>query len=253
MPVAQTLMSGCQQLARAGLDLLLPPLCLACKEPVATAGALCTACFTSLRPLPRPCCDSCGLPLPAEHAADTICLGCMADPPPYDSLRSAWAYDGSARQLLLRFKNGRETLAPFLARAMLRALDAPPHPATLVIPVPLHRWRLVARGYNQSLLLARAIARPHQLAVAHDCLVRTRPTPRSRGMSRARRQANAAGAFAVPPQALPRVKGASILLVDDVLTSGATAAACTRILKRAGAAQVDVVTVARVAVTGLGT
>ncbi len=237
--------SAARAASAAVLDLLMPPACAACKEPVATPHGLCAACFAGLPRLPHPLCTRCGEPMPPRGLVEEVCLSCRDAAPPFASARAPFAYDGPARALVLRVKSGREELAALMAR-MMWAAD--PLPAEgILVPVPLHRWRLLARGYNQSALLAGALARLSGLRHAPELLVRTRRTRSSRGLSRAQRHANVAGAFAVPPALRPGVAGATILLVDDVLTSGATAAAAASALLAAGAGSVHVRTFARVA------
>ncbi len=194
-------------------------------------------------------CESCGIPLPIAYQTETVCLGCLNEPPDFDAARSPFLYGGPARLMVLALKNGREAYAGPMAAAMLRAAKGMAWPGQLVIPVPLHRWRILSRGYNQSALLARAIARQSGGLLALDLLVRTRPTPRSQGMSRPQRQRNVKGAFRIAPGKQSSLKGAHVLLVDDVMTSGATASACSRVLRRSGAASVRVLTYARVAAT----
>lgn len=231
--------------ATAFLDLLMPPACAACKAPVATPHGLCAACFAALPRLHHPLCTRCGTPMPPRALVEEVCLPCRDRPPPFASARAPFGYDGAARALVLRVKTGREELAPLMARMMLATGPLPE--GALLVPVPLHRWRLLARGYNQSALLAGALARLTGLPHAPDLLVRTRATPSSRGLGRAEREANVKGAFAVPGRARDRVTGATLVLVDDVLTTGATAGAATSALLAAGAAAVHVCIFARVA------
>lgn len=227
------------------LDLLMPPACAACKAPVATAGGLCAGCFAALPHLPHPLCTRCGTPMPARALVEEVCIPCRDQPPPFASARAPFGYEGPARALVLRLKTGREELALLMARMMLA--DAPLAEGALLVPVPLHRWRLVRRGYNQAALLAGALARLTGRVHAPDLLVRVRATPSTRGLGRAEREANVRGAFAVPAAGRPRLAGAVCVLVDDVLTTGATAAACAAALIAAGAAEVHVRTFARVA------
>ncbi len=233
--------------AGALLDLLMPPACGACKAPTAQDGLLCPACWQALVPIGAGRCRSCGIPLP--HAPDDSgdCAACMADPPSWDRARAPHAYAGSARTLVLALKNGRPELAPLMADAMLADARRLARPDTLVVPVPLHWSRLWRRGYNQSALLSARIAAALGLEHGLDRLRRTRRTRSSQGLNRAARARNVAGAFAPAPGAAAHVRGRPILLVDDVLTTGATAQAAASVLRRAGAARVDVVTFARVA------
>lgn len=247
MAVAVAIVEGLKAGARGFADLLTPPVCMVCRIPVASSHSLCASCWSDLPTPAGACCQQCGLSLPDSYATESFCLSCLKDPPPFDAARAPFLYDGSARQLVVRFKNGRENWAPTLARDMARAAPEWITPGRILLPVPLHRWRLAARGYNQALLLARALARSGGAELAPDWLQRVKNTKSTRGMHRAQRLRNVTGAFQLRPQILPRINGASITLVDDVMTTGATAAACAKILRRAGAAEVFVLTYARVA------
>lgn len=237
--------------ARAGLrglvDLLMPPACMACDTPVGEPRSLCGDCWSGLPEIAGARCCQCGIPLPLAWQAESHCLGCLKEPPPFEQAIAPFLYEGPARQIVLRFKQGKERWAEPMAAAMSRAAPGWATPDRLLVPVPLHRWRLASRGYNQALLLARALGRPAGADVAVDWLVRVKNTPSTRGLKRAQRLRNVSGAFRVRPEAVPRLKGRHVLLVDDVMTTGATAAACARTLRRAGAARVDVITYARVA------
>jgi len=253
MAVAQALVDGASAGLRGVVNMLMPPACMACKVPVATPLSLCADCWSGLPAIAGARCSSCGIPLPLAYQTETACLGCLKEPPDFDSARSAFLYDGAARLMVLALKTGREAYAVPMAAAMLRVAHGMAVPGQLVIPVPLHRWRILSRGYNQSALLAGAISRNSGGVLLLDLLVRTRATPRSKGMSRPQRQRNVKGAFRVSAHGRASLKGASVLLVDDVLTSGATASACARALRRGGAASVHVLTYARVAATDVST
>jgi ComF family protein len=233
---------------RRAVDALLPPTCFACAAPVETQGLLCAACFPKLRLIGPPHCYCCGLPF--AHAGEVVeaglCAACLEYPPAYERARAAWLYDEASKPLLLAFKYGDRTdLAPAFARAMARAGAALLAEADVIAPVPLHRRRLVERRYNQAALLAQALGRLSGKPVAPGLLRRTRPTaPLAELSARARRRA-LAGAIAVSPRLAPRLAGARVLLVDDVLTSGATAGACAEALLAAGAVGVDLLTTAR--------
>jgi len=241
--VARWVERGLTSAARLALDQLLPPRCLGCGEAVDAAGRICVACFQALVFLTPPLCAGCGIPLPA--VAGTHCGACLAVPPPYDRARAALGYNAASRRMLLAFKHGDRTEAARTFAAWMRA--AAPDlvaEARWVVPVPLHRWRLFARRYNQAALLAYALV--GRARVLHDTLVRVRPTPSQGSLSRAARARNVAGAFHVRAAVRPLFAGARVLLVDDVMTTGATLEACARALRRAGAAKVDALTVARV-------
>ena len=232
--------------ALGAVDVVLPPSCLSCDAPVGDSGALCPDCWSRVSFIGRPCCARCGLPFAIEAAPDAVCGDCARTPPAYDRARAAFLYKGAGRELILAFKMAdRSWVAPRLA-AWLHRAAAPLLPdADLVVPVPLHRWRLLARRFNQAAVLAGLMAREADALAAPDLLVRTRRTPPQTRLSRAARQRNVRGAFAVRPSRAHLVAGRSVLLVDDVLTTGATVSACARALRKAGAVRVDVATLAR--------
>ena len=233
--------------ARVGLDLLLPPTCPGCRAIVPRPGQFCGGCWAELRFISDPRCASCGLPFELPAPPGTRCLPCTGTPPPWDAARAPFIYDGPARSLVLGFKHGgREQVAGAMAPHLLRAAGDWLDPAPLVVPVPLHRSRLASRGFNQAAVMARAMARLRPLPLALDGLHRHRRTALSQGLSRDARARNVQGAFRVPPRWAERIRGARVLLVDDVLTTGATVAACARTLRRAGAEEVNVLTWARV-------
>lgn len=228
------------------LDFALPPRCPGCGAIVAEPHRFCLDCWRSLTFLGEPCCGRCGLPFAFEGEGE--CGRCLAEPPPFDRLRAAVAYGDVSRQVALRLKySGRPGLAETLAHFMLRHLrvgegrDEP-----LLVPVPLHRWRIWKRGYNQAALVATALARRSGLPAELDLLRRTRATPPLKGLGRRERALAVRGAFKAPPEARPRLAGRRVVLVDDVYTSGATASACARALKRAGASSVELLCWARV-------
>lgn len=230
---------------RAILDLVLPPRCPACRDIVTGDGRFCLACWQQLAFITAPQCARCGHPFDHDRGPGAECAACLAAPPRFTSARAALAYGGPARTVLLALKHGdRQHLAAIMARHMLRAAGPLLGPAGLLVPVPLHWQRLWRRGFNQAALLARALARTTGTPLAVDALRRVRPTPTSQGLGRAARAARVRGVFRVANPG--RIRGARIILVDDVLTTGATAEACARILTRAGAAEVHVLTFARV-------
>lgn len=186
------------------------------------------------------------MPLPHDMGDEARCGACHADPPPFDRAAAAVAYGEIARSVALRLKYGRRPGVARMMSGQMARLVGPVPPDALVIPVPLHRWRLWSRGYNQALLIARNLAEQAGLACLPDLLERTRATPVLRGLGRKARAKAVAGAFAIHPARKSEVSGRTILLIDDVFTSGATAGACAKVLKRAGAAEVRLLCWARV-------
>lgn len=236
--------------ADRALDLVLPPRCAACSCLVTTAGTVCTPCWLSLTFLGPPLCERCGVPFVFAPAGPMICGACIATPPPFQRARSALLYDEASKPLILGFKHQDRTFAVAGYAAWMARAGAPLlREADLVAPVPLHRWRLFRRGFNQAALLIQALRRHTAIAPGYRLLVRQRATPPQGLLSRDQRRDNVRGAFALNPAHAARVPGRSILLVDDVLTSGATVGECARVLLKGGAARVDVLTLAR-AVTG---
>jgi predicted amidophosphoribosyltransferase len=234
-----------KDVARAALDALYPPSCAGCGAEVAGADGLCPACYAATAFIAPPVCDRCGAPSPAP-----VCDGCAHAPPAWERGRAAALYQGAARKAALALKHGdRLDVARHAAAWMLRAGPGLVADAALIAPVPLHWTRLVARRSNQSAELARWIARlaGREAALAPDLLRRTRRTPSQEGRTRAGRLQNVAGAFAVNGRWIGRVHGARVLLVDDVLTTGATLSACAAVLRAAGASGVDALALARVA------
>lgn len=243
----QALRTSIRRFGRTALDAVLPPRCLSCGAVVAGDGALCPTCWGKLDFIAAPHCACCGLPFAFEVAADSLCGECLRGEPEYSRARAALRYDDASRPLVLTFKHGDGIhAAPAFGRWMAQAAGDLLSGADLILPVPLHRWRLFRRRYNQAALLAKAVAGRSAKPVATDLLIRRRSTPSQGGLSRSGRIANMRGAFAVTARNSDRLPGRSVLLVDDVMTTGATVGECARILRRAGAARVDVVTLARV-------
>jgi ComF family protein len=233
---------------RAMLDLVLPPLCLKCREPVAEPQSVCAACWNVLRFLGPPHCAQCGLPFPHALGEGIKCAACIARPPPFVHARAALAYDDASRDLILSFKHAdRLEAVPLFARWIVAAGRDALAGADLLVPVPLHWLRLASRRYNQAAVLAQAIGKLTAIPVQTAALVRTRRTPSQGEMPSARARAkNVVRAFAVAEKAKPGIAGRKIVMVDDVLTTGATLSACAKALSRAGAGPVSVITLARV-------
>ena len=224
------------------LDFALPPRCAGCAEVIEEVGAFCPDCWGAMEWLGNSGCQTCGLPL-AGTEADS-CARCLAEPPGLDRMRAAVAYGDLSRSIALRLKYGRKVaLARTMARYMTSLGDAGRGEA-LVMPVPLHRRRLWSRGFNQAGLVARELARGWGYPFEASLLRRTRATRPLKGMSHGQRRKAVSGAFAVADP--DRIKGRQVILVDDVLTSGSTAEACARALRKAGAARVELICWARV-------
>ncbi|MFT3967478.1 MAG: ComF family protein [Sphingobium sp.] len=239
--------SGLRQASRWLLDFALPPRCPNCLDIVAEQHGFCAACWQSIRFLGEPCCAACGLPFDYNLGADARCGACHGEAPPFDRARAAMAYGEVARTVALRFKYGRRTgHARLMARYMARHLAGMDMSDVLLVPVPLHRWRLWSRGFNQAALIARALAVEAGGRAIVDALVRTRRTPPLKRMSARQRRWLVKGAFALSPRRRDAVAGRHVILIDDIWTTGATAAACARMLRRAGAARVDLLCWARV-------
>lgn len=233
--------------ADAALGLLLPRRCLACGATVESDGALCAECWPAIRFLSPPCCACCGLPFEYDQGPDALCAGCTARPPAFRHARAVFAYDDASRGPVLAFKHADRTdAAPAFVRMMIQAAGSLLAEADLIAPVPLHRSRLLSRRYNQAAILANALAARSGMEGVPDLLIRRRRTPSQGGLGAAARRRNVAGAFALRPGYRDRVKDRVVLLVDDVMTTGATMEACARPLLRAGAAAVDALALARV-------
>jgi len=228
------------------LDAFLPPLCLACAGPVQQPGQLCASCWNGARFIAPPLCACCGAPFELAMPEGTLCGACLAEPPPFARARAALSYEGVGRDLVLGFKMADRTYcAPAFAEWLARTGAALLAEADLLVPVPLHRWRLLARRFNQAALMAHELSRRTGLQVLPDALVRLRSTPSQASLRAAERAANVRGAFAVRRGAKSKLEGRRVVLIDDVLTTGATAGACARALLKAGASSVDVLTLAR--------
>ncbi|NML04434.1 ComF family protein [Sphingomonas sp. G-3-2-10] len=225
-------------------DYALPPRCPGCGEVTGADHGFCATCWGSLRFLGPPWCASCHLPFDYDRGDGAQCGQCMADPPVHDGVRAAVAYGDVARQVALRLKyGGRTAYAETMARAMSRLM---PEGADLLVPVPLHRWRIWGRGFNQAAMIAGALSRSSGVVADVHLLRRVKATPVLRGLGHRGRAKAVAGAFALAPDAKANLAGRTVVLVDDVHTSGATSAACAALLKRGGAAKVILLCWARV-------
>lgn len=246
------LAAGLKTAGRRLLDVILPPHCLACGGMVDEPGSLCPPCWDAVTFLGAPACACCGTPFEYDAGDGALCAACIRRPPVYERARAVLAYDDASRSMVLGFKHGDRTeAAPAFGRWLARAGADLLAEADIIAPVPLHWTRFWRRRYNQSALLAQALARAARpirghLPVIPDLLVRRRRTPPQGGLGAAGRARNVRGAFRLKPKFQGRLRGARVLLVDDVFTTGATVEACAGVLLRAGAGAVDVLTLARV-------
>ncbi len=232
---------------RAFVQTVLPPVCLACRKPAGAGGGLCAKCWQGAGFIERPYCERLGAPFAYDSGMPLISPAAFADPPAFDRARAVMRFSDVARDLvhLLKYGDRLDLVKPF-ANWMIRAGDELLHEADALVPVPLHWTRLFQRRFNQSAELARAISRRKSISVIDDALERVRATPPQVGLARDERAKNVHGAFSIVKSARPKVKGKRVVLIDDVLTTGATANACARVLRRAGAARIDVLTLTRV-------
>jgi ComF family protein len=235
---------------RSAFDLVagiaLPQLCRACREPVEGSG-LCAACWTKLSFIAPPYCERLGIPFAFEAGPGLLSMEAIANPPAYGRARAAVRYDDVASTLVHALKYGdRLDVAPMMGRWMTNAGRALLAETDALVPVPLHWRRQWARRFNQSALLAEVMAKASGCSVAHRALKRTKATPQQVGLDKTARAHNVQGAVRVPAEGKAEVVGRKLVLIDDVLTSGATVDACARALLRGGAASVDVVVFARV-------
>jgi len=236
-------------LAHRLADIAWPPVCPSTGRPVDGSGRLDGTGWSRLTFLDAPWCACCGFPFPyaggSGSTSATLCAMCVARPPVFARARAPLAYDDASRPLVLGFKHGsrREMIGQFAAWMALAGADCL-EGADALVPVPLHWRRLLARRYNQSALLGAALAKRAGVSLETELLLRRRATSSQAGHSARSRKRNVAGAFRVPDRGA--VEGRRLVLVDDVFRTGATATACARALKRAGAADVSVMTLCRV-------
>ncbi|MEW9613723.1 ComF family protein [Shinella sp. S4-D37] len=246
VPLRQALARRLRGLAESAVDLVYPPACAGCGVLLGSHASLCPHCWSKLALIERPYCEVLGTPFSHDLGPGILSADAIADPPPFDRLRSVALYDDLARALVHALKyRDRTDLAPMMAGWMLRAGDGAVEAADAIVPVPLHRLRLLWRKFNQSSELARALGGLARRPVLIDAVRRTKRTRRQIGLGPRAREDNVRGAFTVTPGGREALFGRRVVLVDDVYTTGATVSAVTRALKRAGATDVTVLTFAR--------
>lgn len=227
-------------------DLVLPPVCISCRGRISRHGLLCGACFARVDFITPPLCARLGIPLPYEAGEPLLSAAAIASPPVYDRARAAARYSDTMRELVQSFKyRDRHEGLPLFARWLSQAGAELLADADLIVPVPLYPARLWWRRFNQSAMLALAVGRLTGLPVDCAVLKRVKRTASQVGLTAEQRRRNVRGAFKVDRAVRPRVKGRRLVVIDDVITTGATAEACARALKRAGAARVDILALAR--------
>jgi len=236
-----------QTALRRFLNILYPPQCLKCGAPVADSASLCASCWPEIPFVASPQCEACGLPFEFDLGPGALCGACTQERPSYDQARAAFLYTPASREMVLRYKHAdsihmTKAFAAWMIRAGSNLIDE----SDLAIPVPLHWSRLLSRRYNQAALLAQAIGKKKTIPVNTNILLRRKKTKSQGYMTRPQRHRNLQGAFHVPVNKRQILKDKTVLLVDDVMTSGATVNTCARVLKRHGTRKVNILTLARV-------
>lgn len=234
-------------LARAAADTIVPPLCLNCRLPLGGHDSICSRCWREIRFIMPPQCDRLGIPLPFDTGGRAISAAASANPPDWDRARAVAQFGPVIRDLIHGFKyNDRHDARRLFGRWLAGAGRELLHEADVIVPVPLHRWRLITRKFNQAQLLAAEVSAICGVPVDPFIIERVKLTASQVGLSEAERRRNLSGAIRLARGAAERVEGTKIVLVDDVITTGSTAAACARVLRRAGAQSVDVLALALV-------
>lgn len=234
--------------ARAVADVIVPPVCLACHVPLVEHHALCATCWGQIDFIRAPLCDRLGIPLNFDTGGRMLSAAAAADPPDYDRARSVAAFHGTMQKLIHGFKySDRHDARRLFGRWLVTAGEGLIAEADVAIPIPLNRWRLLHRRFNQAAILAMEVSRRTGIEVAPLALIRTKPTPSQVGLTMEERRLNMKGAFSVPVRRRAEIAGRRVLLIDDVITTGATVNAAARALKAAGAAKVDVLALGIVA------
>jgi ComF family protein len=232
---------------RVLVDFIVPPKCLVCRKAIADPASLCLSCWSKFNHIDTPVCNVLGTPFAYDQGAGAVSAAALAEPPAWGRARAAVAYDEASRGLVHALKY-RDTMEAglLMARMMGRAGQELLAEADVIIPVPLHRWRLWRRRFNQAAFLSRKLGLGATKPVKTNVLLRTKASRSQVGLKHDERRKNVAKVFAVAPNGISHIAGRKVLLVDDVLTTGATAGSCADALKKAGAAQVDVLAFALV-------
>ena len=236
-----------QQRWRGLIDFIVPPKCLICRNAIVDPASLCLLCWNKLKQIDAPVCNVLGTPFAYDQGAGAVSAAALADPPNWERARAAVAFDDASRGLVHALKY-RDTMEAglLMARMMGRAGHELIGQADVIIPVPLHRWRLWSRRFNQAAFLAQQLSRKFSKPLRTGVLLRTKSSRSQVGLKQDERRKNVAKVFAVAPDGISHIAGRKVLLIDDVLTTGATAGSCAAALKKAGAAEVDVLTFALV-------
>lgn len=233
-------------LARRAVDLLFPPACPGCGRMAAGHGALCPDCWRDIAFIERPYCEVLGVPFSHDLGPGILSAEAIANPPDFDRLRSVCAFNGTARNLVHALKyRDRTELSPMLALWMARAGKELLADCDVLVPVPLHRYRLMSRKFNQAAELALALSRLTDKPMLADAIRRTRHTKHQVGLGRTGRAENVRGAFRITERGKAEIAGRRIVIIDDVYTTGATVSAMARAARRAGASDIAVLTFAR--------
>lgn len=228
------------------LDLLFPPQCLNCKIRVPEHGTLCVSCWQQIRFISDPLCACCGVPFDYDIGNGALCAGCINKTPPYSKARAIFCYDEHSNKLITSLKYADQTqLAKVYGKWLVRAEDIIAD-SDIIIPVPMHYLRFVKRRFNQSALISLYLSKNIKIKTIPDAIKRIRKTKPQAGLTRSQRDKNVKNVFIIEKKYLPIIKGKNILLIDDVMTTGATINQCTKILLKAGAKRVNVLTLARV-------
>jgi ComF family protein len=228
------------------IDIILPPRCPITGELVSNNGTLSSTFWSQLNFIQDPFCPTCGLPYSSREQAHHVCASCLMEPPSFTVARSALYYDDASRKLILTFKHADRTLlAPLLTQWLIQCAPNTLHDADYIIPVPLHRWRLLKRRYNQSAELARLLSKKLGIAYAPHMLRRRRNTDSQGHKNKTQRRKNVRGAFHILPHHKTQLAGKHVIVIDDVYTTGATLESCAKTLCHAGVTQITVLTLAR--------